>query len=354
MSRTPTETLLAFEDELLKEAMPGAAAAAKSFLQSRGAGIGAGTGLGALAGGVGGFGIGGVRRYQEAREQGASRGQALGRGLAGGLEGATKGVTYGALAGAGAGALSSRSTALAKDLVNNEGILGKASRFGQRQLHSVTGWKPEGGLESIRGGTYNAGKRLEAAQQAMQNTAAGKGLRPAAEELINAQRHFGAVEKAVGHDLTNIPGMYNAMKGPNRWDAVKAGVGAGWHGDTAAGKAMNVALPVGLGAMALTSGPKDERGQTAGREIMGTAAGLMAPFSVMPMVGGQVLARGAMGVGKTVGRGVDRLRGRRHVGLPDSSPVPGTEGGDGGNAPMHVERSYSNSALGRPPEGLGS
>jgi hypothetical protein len=380
--------LLALQDELEKGAAIPGMQAARNLLSRQGSAIGAGAGLGAAVGGLGGLGVGGVRGYREAREQGASRGQAALMGLGRGAMGVGRGATVGALAGAGAGALSGqRGVELARELSGKEGLHASLARSGQRQLHSLTGWTPEAGLESVRGGAWGAKQRAAKALQKWESASGATGkdlasgkvrgltkaptpgaaegvahdvLDPKALKARSAARkeyelalqHQGAVEKSVEHGMTNLPGMYQALKGPNRMEALKAGVGAGWHGDTAAMKALNVGLPLGMVGLAAATSPKEERGQAVGREAGMAAAGMLSPFTVMPFVGGQVLARGAQAAGKTVGKGIDKLR-NRHAGLPSVAQVPGTEGGDGGNPPFPIERNYSNSALGRPPEGMG-
>lgn len=388
MSSFSPEMLLALQDELEKDAAIPGVQAARALLARQGSAIGAGAGLGAAVGGLGGLGIGGVRGYREAREQGMSRGQAALMGLGRGAQSAGKGIAVGTLAGAGAGALSGqRGVELAQELSGKEGIRGSLARSGQRQLHSLTGWTPEGGLESIRGGAWGAKQRAskalarwEAASGATgRDLASGevrglaraptpgaaegvahdvldpkamKARAAARKEYERALQHQGAVEKSVEHGMTSLPGMYSALKGPNRWEAIKAGIGAGWHGDTAGMKALNVAMPLGAAGLGVAMSPKEERGQSIGREVGMSAAGLLAPVTVMPFAGGQLLTQGMRAVGSGIGKGIDKLR-NRHAGLPSVAQVPGTEGGDGGNPPFPVERNYSNSALGRPPEGMG-
>lgn len=380
--------LLALQDELEKDAALPGLQAARTLLSRQGSAIGAGAGLGAAVGGIGGLGVGGVRGYREAREQGMSRGQAALMGAGKGLMGVGRGATIGALTGAGAGALSGqRGVEMARELSKGEGARASLARTGQRQLHSLTGWTPEGGLESIRGGAWGAKQRAAKALQKWEaasgatgkDLASGevrglmkaptpgsaegvahdvldpkalKGRELARKEYERALQHQGAVEKSVEHGMTSLPGMYNALKGPNRMEALKAGIGAGWHGDTAGMKALNVAMPLGFAGMGVAMAPKEERGQAAGREAAMTAAGLLSPITVMPALGGWALQRGSRAVGRTVGKGIDKLR-NRHAGLPSVAQVPGTEGGDGGNPPFPIERNYSNSALGRPPEGMG-
>ena len=120
-------TLSAFRDELRK-------------LSAVHPALGAGLTMGALGGlGAGGYG------YMKARSEGKSVSDSLGQAAKRGLQGAA----IGGAAGAGLGALTPGS------------VGGAVSRFGQRQLHSVTGWTPSGmsreeGLQSMRAGAYDA------------------------------------------------------------------------------------------------------------------------------------------------------------------------------------------------------
>lgn len=388
MPKIPEEMLLAFADELEKQAdlagtMATGLRSARSFLGSQGGAIGAGAGLGAAAGGLAGAGLGARRDYQQAREQGLSRGQAAIMGLGGAMKGVGKGATRGAMVGGGLGALSgARGQDLATRLSGMGGVgsaLGAPARFGQRQLHGLTGWTPKEGLESIRAGTWGAQNRLDQAKEMWERASgsvgkvrapgAAKGMarevldpkalkvrEAARKEYELAQQHFNAVQDSVRHGMTNLPGMAKALAGPNRLEAIKAGVGAGWHGDTAKMKALNVAMPLAMGAGMVAMAPKEQRGETIGREALNTAAGLISPMTVMPTLAGQALSRGASAVGRTLGKGYDyaRGRGRRSMAhLPVSSTSPGIEPQPGDVSSGPIERQYSNAALGKPPEGMG-
>jgi hypothetical protein len=381
MPRITPELMLAFQDELDKLAAIPGLQAARGFLGRQGAAIGTGAGVGALAGGVGGFGAGAVQGYRQAKEQGGGTLGALWGGAKRGLETGMSGAAVGGLAGLGAGAVSGGvGRGVAQSLTGARGPLGMASRTGQRQLHALTGWTPEAGLESIRGGAWGAKDRAAKALQKWEQsshavTDAQKahdllGLKPgspaspglakafkeqrlARDEYARAMQSKAAIEKSVGHGMTSLPGMYEALKGPNRLEALKAGVGAGWHGETTKMKALNVAAPLAFGGMAVAASPEEQRGQTLGREALTTGASMLTPITVMPTLGGQVLLRGARATGNTLGKGIDKLRGlrNRNAGLPNVEMPPGVAGGEMGSAP--VERMYSNSALGRPPEGMG-
>lgn len=376
-------TMLAFQDELEKSS--GILDRAGSFMASRGAGLGAGMGLGAGVGGLGGLAIGGANAYEQAREQGAGVGEALHSSVGGAVGGAFKGVKAGIIAGGAAGALSGRHGAdLAARLSEGHGYASSLARTGQRQVHAVTGWTPKAGLESIRGGAWGARQRLKAAENWNPNAlkdqslifdmidkVRGKaparvgdqgriskalGLASPAEKAVletsRAKDHVKAVEEAVKHDMTNVPGVLKSLYGKDRGAALKAGLNAGWAGESIGNRLLNVGVPAGmLAASAMSKNDPEHKGERTGADVAREVGNFVAPMTVMPMAGGAVLGKGLSAVGGLIGKGVDKLRGRKQsFGMPDAAGAPGTE--SGGSPGIPIEKNYSNSALGRPPEGM--
>jgi len=323
MSRLREEELLAFRDELKKESAPN--------LHGLLGGAGAGAGLGALVGGLGGAAVGAVRGAKKGREEGSG---ALG-GLSGALSGAARGVGLGAGVGAlGGGAAAALRPGAISKLVDAGGLGGASARFGQRQLHALTGWTPKGGIESIRGGAYDARQALHAAKSSKEVAQAGKALESA--------------EAAQNMGLTNLPGYVKAVKREGLKNVAKTDAAAQWHSGGLAAKALGIGVP----ALALSSevGKKESpegpgKGELLGRTIAGTAGGVLG--SAMP-IAGQIAMGGALGAaGGFVGRGIDRLRGRR----PPSAgnPIPPDQQ-SGSHVP--TERITSPAAMGQAPEGM--
>lgn len=299
-------TLQAFREELKTAAL-------NPNWHGIGSGAGALGGLGAAAGGV----IGGVRAYRQAREQGATGQEALAGSIGGAGRGALVGGAAGALAGGVAGHLS---PGLGEKLTQTP-YAGAPARFGQRQVHAVTGWEPKGGIEAIRGGAWQAKQNLAGAQaKAVSDVAKreAKGLpadkvRAAANDLHIAQADRAASAAQAGQDagLTSIPGYVKALaKDPK--GTISKGLKEQWHGAGPGVKALTVGLPaLGAAQAALSDEGPDGPGKAEriGRGLLPAAAGMASgqlPFAGQVLVGG---AAGAIGAG--AGRAVDRLRGRK-------------------------------------------
>lgn len=187
---------------------------------------------------------------------------------------------------------------------------GNVANFGKRQLHGVSGWTPKAGIGSIG---MDAGAK-----------------------------HTG---------LTNLPDYVKGMANdPKRY--LKRDVSNSWHSGGRVSKALMVGLPA-MGVAHDIATPEQAtgpgKGERIGRGLAGAAGGMLG--SSMPL-SGQLLLGGAMShVGGTIGKGVDRLRGRK-----PGTPPPPTAGQpiqpdqqSGSHVP--TERVMSNAAMGQPPEG---
>lgn len=323
--------MVGFYAELEKQAF---SPAVGRTLGGIGSGLGAGAVIGAGAGGL----VGGVKSYRRARQEGASVGSAASSGLGGALSGATGGAAKGALIGAaglGTAAALGKAPAMAGKLTQMNGPLGAGARFGQRQVHAVSGWTPEGGIRSIRGGAYSAAERLGKAQKATGPEAA--------KELAAATKSHGAAEKAEQMGLTSLPGYAKALVNKDTGGLVnnvgkvfRAGAAEQWH----AGGAVNKAMMVGVPAAALAGelGQKDVKGgpgklERAGRHL-GELGMMMGPI---PLAGQMVAGAALSGAGGRIGRALDKTR---RPPPPTNTPSPS------GMESAAAEHSYSDRATG--------
>ena len=300
-----------------------------------GSGLGVGMGVGAAAGGV----LGGVKSYRRAREEGqgvaSSVGSSLGgvgRGmLSGGSKGAILGGGVGALAGAAAPKEIAKAT---RDLAKKDTRLATLSRFGQRQVHSVTGWKPgltNRSVEEIGAGAHNARKALMAAKT-------GKDPKVIAE----ATKNLALAENTQRLGMTSLPGLVKRVHQDGFIPTLGTGMKEQWQSGGGLGKAMMVGLPAMGVANALKGqgDPAHGKGETIGRLAGGTVGMMAAPLS---LTGSMLLGTGLEHVGGKIGKGIDKIRGSRLArsaisqGTPKYTPPVATEpGGTGQAAVEHV------------------
>lgn len=313
-----------FQDELEKRAVntAGLLGRAGSFLKGQAGAAGAGLGVGAASGGLLGAGVQGVRGYQQAKEQGATTGQALmggvGGAVSGGLTGAAIGGGLGGVAGLAGGA---RARGVADKLVQSKNPLGATARFGQRQLHSVTGYAdhrtPEGlkQLNDMRAGSWGAKQRMEAAQKNLAAVQGKSGVDPAAlqkaqQEASKAGVGLAAAEKAQGMGLTSLPGYLKSLA-HRPIDTIRAGAAEQWHGSGLGGKFLFAGVPA-LGAAGEALTPSEEGGpgkvERTSKALLGGLAFGAAPI---PLAGMSLLGMGAERLGGIAGAGVDAQLARR-------------------------------------------
>jgi hypothetical protein len=312
--------LSAFEVELEKEAAGESGLLAHlgrpGVLHAAGGAAGAGLGLGALAGGALGAARGARERYLKAREEGAGAGRSAARSVAGAAEGALGGAGRGALYGAAGGALAGVAAPLAltrasKALFARPDALGAASRFGARQVHGLTGFRPGGSsrsLEKIRGGSYDARKGLE---QAL--------LSDDPKRTERALRHFKASEEAARLGLTSLPGLAKALsREPGR--AIGTAARAAWSAGGPGHKAMLVGVPA-AGAAGAVLGPEEPGGAGPG-ERAGRALGAIG-YTAAPLALAPSVVLGALGerAGGAAGRLIDRQRSTRARLAPERRPL---------------------------------
>lgn len=303
-----------------------------------GAGIGGGAGIGLGAGALLGGVKGGREAYDAAKERGAGLPGAALSALGGGAGGAIRGAGKGALIGAGVGGvvgagLPTEALSATKRLQKLDNPLGSLHNFGQRQVHSLSGWKPGGAHRSVeRIGAGAAPARAELAK------VVGKGTK---SEVAQATKALGAAEKAQGMGLTSIPGVARSVRDNGLLPTLGTGLRSQWDASGGKGKALMVGLPA-LSAVNAARAPEGEggpgRAERVGRVVGGTVGGLAAPLS---LAGSIALSGGLERAGGAVGKGVDKLRrGKVHPPEVRQEAVrpPATEPGDTGQ--HAVERVY--------------
>jgi hypothetical protein len=324
-----------FSAELTKEALA-------PVLQRMLPAIGSGAGLGSLVGATGGALYGAGKPYLEARREGLGRREAVGQGLSGLFGGAVRGAVLGA--GLGAGGLGTaaalkRTPAFASKLTEAPGIIGASARFGQRQLHGLTRWEPEAGLESIRGGAWEAKKRVRSATEALQKARlAGEDTTKLEKGLQKAKAYQPIAEEAQRMGLTSIPGYARSfVQTPVK--TVTTGLKEQWGGMDPLGRAMIYGLPAAGIVGALAS--KGEPGGPGHLENVGEQLGTAMGFGMAPVPLGTQLALSSLlgAVGKRTGRAIQRDKG-----TPPPSPPGPVEPGGGMTQPE--EYIYTNRATG--------
>jgi len=359
-----------FLEQLQKEALTAPVSSIMSSLARPGrlhamqAGMGSGMGLGLGAGLLGGGALGGVKAYRQARAEGASPLSAVGSTLGGVAHGALRGGVTGVALGAGGGALLGAAAptqviSATKQLAKMPGKAGEFSRFGQRQVHSVTGWKPGGATASIeqigagahgaretaKGALASLGKSPEmdalvaahskgpaevaAARQALQAVPGAK--------LTQAHKALRSAETSQQMGLTSLPGYAKSIGKNGLIPTVATGVKEQWQASGPKGKAMMLALPA-ISAAGTLKAPDQPggrgKGETIGRLAGSTLGSLAAPMS---LTGGLLLGSAFEHAGGAMGKGVDKLRGRRPAVPQDPTPPPATAPGDTGQAAVeHV------------------
>ncbi len=322
MNEYTLHMMRAFQDELEKRAVNprGLLRSAGSFLKGQAGAAGAGAGVGAAAGGLAGAGVQGYRGYQEAKERGEDAGKALLSGAAKGLSGAGTGAAIGAGLGGAAGlAGGARARQLAERAVRGgSNPLSLSARFGQRQLHSLTGYADKKALRGMRAGSYDA--RMRAAQSERnlnrlwrQGDVDPKVLQKASLEQQKAQRGLRAAQKAEDMGLTSMPGYLKSLA-KNPHETMRTGAAEQWHGSGLGGKFMLAGAPV-LGAAGEAMSPSEAGGPGRLERVGGSLAGGLAfGAAPIPLAGMSALATGAERLGSLVGAGGGTMLARRGQG----------------------------------------
>lgn len=318
------ELMPGFHAEIVKEAFPMAGLGRRILQSGRLGGGAAGAGAGAVVGAGAGGAIEGTRAYREARNAGAGGGQSAMHALGRGIGGAAKGALLGAGVGAGAGVL--KPSAASGLAARQTGSLGAGARFGQRQLHGLTGWTPKGGIESIRGGAWEAKKRTEGIRSSLQK-AAPDARGKLNKSLVKAERGQQWAQKAQDMGLTNIPGYAKSLvkNGPGK--TISTGVKEQWHGSGPAGKALIFGFPAVTigGELARPSKPGEAgRLERAGRNV-GDLAYSMGPMPIASQMAAATALSAAGGQTGKLLRKKKQQRANKHIPAP---PQLDPAGGD--------------------------
>lgn len=341
-------------------------------------------GGGAAVGGVGGLGVGAYEGYQEGGLGGAAT-KALERGQQGAIAGGVLGAGGGV---AGAGRLGGGKVLRA--VTEGSNPLAMAGRFGQRQLHSVTGMAPDGAkrgtkeyadaLRKMRIFGWDQGTRVRDARTALDAAKAdpksGSKFRRALESVGVGRKggaHAAHVKKlknrlsremaekdladtVMERGLSSVPGMAQEMisrrSAKPLWDY---GIKPQATQQGLTGKAM-LGLPVVMAGSELMT---DQDGEGRGRsERFSKALAEGAAYGATPYIptlGSDLIARNVGAGAGLAGRQIDNLIGAiqptnsRDLGEGPGAVPPEEEDGQGG---IPVERVMSNAAQGKPPEDL--
>lgn len=330
MSEIGSATLRSFQSTLEKLSF---SPRVGSALGSAGALGGLGLGVGAL----GGAAIGGIHNYREARARGEGVGSSIGQGVSGALGGAGKGALVGGLsgmaAGAGAGVLSpDKAEAMRHALSTTKvPVVGSFARFGQRQVHGITGWKPQAGLREIRLGAQLRENAVDAARDQLAKARAGNGKRSlmdmlrgrsaiegAEREMEAANKAYLAAHKAEEMGLTSIPGYIKSLRTNGVGNTVATGFKEQWHGAGPGTAVMAVGLPALNVVHDLRSGD-DPNNPGHRAERLGASLGQAASGALLgPMSLGTQALVGA--TGGQVGKAVDALGSKSRAGKVQPPP----------------------------------
>jgi hypothetical protein len=335
-----------------------------------------------MAGGIVGAGVGGVRNYQQAREQGAGVGEAVSSGVAGAAKGGLIGGGIGAAAGGAGGALmhNIKSPAEMGTLMQRAKevpILGRGAGFGQSQAHLLTGWKPKGGLQELGVGASNTINRMGSVADriaALKKSTPGA-LAPEQQSRLarlrmavaggheaDTARRLGKLTgeqdrlhkamdaglEAERRGMTNIPGYVKSLASDPA-GTLGTALKQRWHEQGTLGKTLMFGLPAAMGARDIL---KDDPERGHGERLL-SAAGNMAgsfAFTPMSMVGDAVLGMN-LGTGAArLGKRIDQLAGHKPVGglIP---PRPHGTDLEEHNIGAPVERIETDRFRGMAPEG---
>lgn len=342
MPHITEQMLLSFQDEFEKQAFSlgglwGAARGAGRYLSRQATTAGSGAALGGLGGAGLGAAAGGTRGYLKAREEGAEGGEAARAALGGALKGGVTGAAVGAGLGGAAGlAGAGRARQLVGQLRKSKGTLGGISRFGERQMHGLTGALPEGmnqaqAMKALEMGSVAKKKALEAAtREAASFRGIGPegmkapGVRGLAEKASKKEEY---ARKAFEHQkelerlkATSVPGFFKALA-TKPGQTLRAGLGESWYGAGTGPmgwgmRGVTFGLPaVGVGQA--LAGPEEGpegagRAQRVGQALGGLTFGLTGG---LPLLGQMAVTGLGSKTLETMGRGADVARGKAGRGV---------------------------------------
>ncbi len=323
--------LRAFQQELWKLGAPSILPARLSSVLSSAGALG---GIGAGVGGVAGAVHGGVKNYRAAKAEGADTRGALLHGAMGAAGGVGKGALIGAgvggVAGAGASlANAGKAEAMRAALTDRSAF----ARFGQRQVHGVTGAVPQGGLGQLKMDAAvraeqlkSLTSRLEADPHSIQpgiiDRARGLDAKTVgAKALERAQQSAGAAQAAQDAGLTSVPGLIKSLKD----NGAKKTMGLAWdhqmHGADGTTKAMMAASGLGVAQTMANREEGESHLHHAGR-----VAGSVAGTGLNVLTGG-IPQMTQMGLGTLQHKFVPELSGMSRHSTHLGGAVPATSAG---------------------------
>lgn len=242
------------------------------------------------------------------------------------------GAATGLVGGGAIGHLSTdKGEGLRKALTNAPGPAGSFARFGQRQVHGVTGWTPGGGVQEIRHGAWAKAQALKHSEQALANAktspaspgfvdkvlgrtpeqVAQRGVASATKANAAAIKAHAAAQDAERMGLTSLPGYAKAIRDKGVLGVAPVVARDAWHGGDPLTKTLLAGSALGVAREAVRKEDpahpersKTERVVRATGQLAG--AGAMTP---LPMY----LQGKLMSAGMAAGSTVDRLRGKGSV-----------------------------------------
>jgi hypothetical protein len=246
--------------------------------------------------------------------------------------------------------------------------------MGQRQLHSVTGLVPGGAergtpeyIAALKG--INAGrlgtlaKRIEKSENpkpTLLQRALGREAKPNPRRIAAAQNAYVNAVQGANAGQTSLMGIGQnfAEKGlKGGFEDMSQGVknrfaNTGVVGKALAGGSLLVPAALNIGRRGGLGDTDEEVGSSLGGAVTGTAAGALTPL--LGSTGGNIVRTGARRVGETMGSGIGRAVGALRAKKEDMRLGAGnvTPGAQPDLSAPPVQREYSNSAIGKPPEGL--
>jgi hypothetical protein len=264
--------------------------------------------------------------YSQARDEGAGVGGALAggasKGLLWGAGGAGLGAGLGGISRALRGDAPVKFTRYAKGKMRDgtpwyKSMDRSIGDFGKRQLHSVTGYVPNGEkpakyLHDIGvGGRDRAGALLMAKDKVKDLEKKPQGMIRDARLWLARRGQKGqeqaadATKTLLKHKATSLPGFVRAMADSTKRKDVLGASGAElWHGGGTVGKVMMGTQGAMMARGAIGEAPPGEedqgRGERVGRAV-GNIAGMALPSTIPmvgQMVGGSILGSGLGRVGR--------------------------------------------------------
>jgi hypothetical protein len=201
-----------------------------------------------------------------------------------------------------------------------------------------------GGLEAMRGGTWEATKRLDAAKKGVELSKKTPDKVGLMDRVLNrspekvrqmqaagAEKEFRAAktglrssEDATRMGLTSLPGYAAAIRREGPVKAISTGAKEQWHGTGAAGKALMFGLPAATAGKELVT--KTEPGGPGKVErTLGRVGDLAYSLGPIPISGQLALAGGVGAVGRQVSKGLNKMRAKHNVPAPPQLEPAGGE-----------------------------